>query len=781
MHQNMGTSEKIKSLINHYINETGHENSLCPEYGLLCHLYKIKAKDNVDELVIKTIEDEIPFIDSLLSKDEESFLISNFIETVEFCISSKERKFSHHSKNCQPKEITNLIMNCILHEDIEDEDIYNPFCGFASYAIYDKNNNYFWGEEIDKIVWAVSQIRLYAHGKSKLQEYTLGDSLKKFSKIKDKFRAIICTPPFGLQGEGSVENLITGLFSLLEENGQLIMVTPLGWLASKKASKTRDFLIRGRNIESVLQLPSKLFSDTNIPTAIISITKNSNKYIKLVDATNAFIYETNKQYKLKTEVIERTISSQNKILDSIQIASYHYRDFEYTDYILLPSIFFMGVSSGKSLYDCISVIKGKRTITNDAEIITLKSLSGNYPRETAKSIPYKELNINLGSSLVEVVNNSILLSILPDRILIGYVDIVKKNIYAAPNVMVLSPHEQILSKSFIMAYLLSKEVQRQLIKLRIGSSVIYDELLKYVVLPHKKTSELVNEIISSCQEAIKNEITSSQETLNHYMQSVRMRKHAITQTVSSVSARFNALDNCRITNNGILHDNDTINPLTEITVQDSFVYLKNSFQEINDAIMHIADIEWNWSRPQDIDLVSFIRSYIFENVSHEFEYINNVDGNEAVDNILDADGNITIEKGSPLFLIHFPEDALRYVFKNIISNARAYGFASQKKKTNKVKFDWYIEGENVILEISNNGEPLSLDDDKIHYIFMYGYSTSLNKDGHSGQGGAEIYQIMNLYGAKVNIISTPNEEYTVTYQLIFPNTGIDDSSDSSDD
>ena len=773
----MGTTEKIKSLIDLYINKSGHNVSLCPEYGLLCHLYKVKAKNSADKNVVKIIEKNIPFNNSILSNEDEMFLISNFVEVVESCITSKDRKFSHHSKNCQPKEITNLIMKCILHEDMEDEDIYNPFSGFASYAVNDDNDNYFWGEEIDEIVWAIGQIRLYAYGKSNLQEYSLGDSIYNIYNSKDKYRAIVCTPPFGLQGDGAIENLIAGLFTHLEKNGQLIIVTPLGWLASKKASKTRDSLISGRNIESVIQLPYKLFSDTSIPTAIISITSNSNDCIKLVDATVAYVYETNKQFRLNTEIIEKALSSRYRRKDSIRVVSFQYDNLDRHDNILLPSIHFIGESAGLSLYQCVSTVKEKDTIKKGAKIITLKSLSAFYPGEVAKSFPYEEISNNFGTSLIKVIKNSILLSVLPDRVMVGYVDKVEDNTFAAPNIMVLKPHETYLSKSFIIAYLLSEEVQKQLIMLRLGSSTLYENLFKYIVFPPKQESEIVSDIITSCQNAVKNEISSSQQNLNHYIQSVRMRKHAITQTVSSVSARFNALDYCRITNNGVLNDAEKISPLTDITVQESFEYIKNSFKEINDAIMHIADIEWNWSAPKDIDLVSFVRSYIFDNTSHEFDYINNVEDNEAEDNILDADGNITLEKGNPLYLIHFPEDALRYIFKNIISNARAYGFVNRKGKSNKIKFDWFIEGENVVLEISNNGEPLSLDDDKIHYIFMYGYSTSLNKDGHSGQGGAEIYEIMRKYGAKVDIISTPKDEFTVTYQLIFPNIGIDDSSD----
>ena len=84
----------------------------------------------------------------------------------------------------------------------------------------------------------------------------------------------------------------------------------------------------------------------------------------------------------------------------------------------------------------------------------------------------------------------------------------------------------------------------------------------------------------------------------------------------------------------------------------------------------------------------------------------------------------------------------------------------------RICFNWKDEDGNVVLYISNNGAPLhpELDSDA---VLEYGRSTSLNEHGHSGLGGYEIADIMEQFGGSVEVLSTPNEEYTVTYKLTF--------------
>ena len=75
------------------------------------------------------------------------------------------------------------------------------------------------------------------------------------------------------------------------------------------------------------------------------------------------------------------------------------------------------------------------------------------------------------------------------------------------------------------------------------------------------------------------------------------------------------------------------------------------------------------------------------------------------------------------------------------------------------------------MTISNNGSPLK-EDAREDMVLSFGYSTSLNTDGHTGIGGHEIKSIMEKYGGKVEFISSPEDEFPVAYRLYFKDEGV---------
>ena len=86
--------------------------------------------------------------------------------------------------------------------------------------------------------------------------------------------------------------------------------------------------------------------------------------------------------------------------------------------------------------------------------------------------------------------------------------------------------------------------------------------------------------------------------------------------------------------------------------------------------------------------------------------------------------------------------------------------------------------DNFKILISNNGSPIPVDVNT-EDIFNYGYSTALSETDdqgheHHGLGAFEVRNILEDYGASVRIISTPENEYTVTYELTFTKTNVED-------
>ena len=73
----------------------------------------------------------------------------------------------------------------------------------------------------------------------------------------------------------------------------------------------------------------------------------------------------------------------------------------------------------------------------------------------------------------------------------------------------------------------------------------------------------------------------------------------------------------------------------------------------------------------------------------------------------------------------------------------------------------------MIIKLSNNGEPMPADLDSM-LVLEYGYSSALNQKGHGGIGGGEIAEIMHKFGGDVEVISSPDNKFTVTYVLKMP-------------
>ena len=71
-----------------------------------------------------------------------------------------------------------------------------------------------------------------------------------------------------------------------------------------------------------------------------------------------------------------------------------------------------------------------------------------------------------------------------------------------------------------------------------------------------------------------------------------------------------------------------------------------------------------------------------------------------------------------------------------------------------------------IIQIENNGTAIPADRDT-STLLEYGVSTALHHEGHNGIGCNEIDDIMRRYDGKVEIVSSPGNEFTVKYVLTF--------------
>ena len=276
-----------------------------------------------------------------------------------------------------------------------------------------------------------------------------------------------------------------------------------------------------------------------------------------------------------------------------------------------------------------------------------------------------------------------------------------------------------------------------------------------------EVSQLINE------EKMNQALTKANEDVK---KSVRMRKHALTQSMSSIQAMFNALNAYRVRKDGKMTDDEIISRVKGTTVNEAFEYLSRSIKGIMPVLEHIADVEYSFGGPEWIEPEEFIDNYISKNEKGWITFnpiITWVEGNnKAKEDIIDSStGMILFRKGEALSQFLFPKAALEKILDNIVSNAQSHGF-DKSRNDYHIKFSWYAENKTVKLLIENNGSPIPDDRDPAS-LLEYGVSTALHSDGHNGIGCNEIDDIMQRYDGKVDIISSPQEEYTVKYLLTF--------------
>jgi hypothetical protein len=291
--------------------------------------------------------------------------------------------------------------------------------------------------------------------------------------------------------------------------------------------------------------------------------------------------------------------------------------------------------------------------------------------------------------------------------------------------------------------------------------------LEDIIVPYDKW--LIDNEVSRLlhEEEMANILRTNYENIK---KSVRMRKHALTQSMSSIGAMFNALNAYRNRKGGNITDEEIISRVKGTTVNDAFDYLSKSIKNMMPVLEHIADVEYSFEKPEWIDPEAFIEDYISKNENGWINFKSVVSWekghNIATNDIVDPfSGSVIFRRGEILTQFQFPKDALAKIFDNIISNAQFHGFIKSRIDY-KIKFSWYTEDKAVKILIENNGSPIP-DDRDPSSLLEYGVSTVLHCDGHNGIGCNEIDDIMRRYDGKVDIISSPEEEYTVKYILTF--------------
>ena len=171
-----------------------------------------------------------------------------------------------------------------------------------------------------------------------------------------------------------------------------------------------------------------------------------------------------------------------------------------------------------------------------------------------------------------------------------------------------------------------------------------DYVLDKIYVPNQTPIERERYVTSVVMSAYDNLKKEKEQDLTNYTKGIRLRKHALSQSLSSVSSLFDTLNTLRKRNFGTLDDTDVVS-VKGFTVADIFERLEKWLPEVMETVDHLADIDYSFGKIESINPETFIEGYIS---SHDNEWmnfsasVNWIRGNNIAREDIKMNGNVII-------------------------------------------------------------------------------------------------------------------------------------------
>ena len=690
-----------------------------------------------------------------ITEDEYSFLLENYRETVNYIFSSFKNWAVHSSGYMS--ELSSWTGDFMERNGVKESDtvlLYEPGANdFAfpkcHYVVYTEEN------DADK---ALIYIKLTAIGAT--VEFT--DNPAEDDKLMSKVNFIVCT--FDVQSVRKV------LPMFIKSNDSCKFLIHVGYEACHilwcDSFKKEPAL--GLRFKSVLYVKNAFASRLRSQRLAITLQKTDSSHVDMGIAhiSNGKIQiEENKaipkeylhvgsmlpKYYLSTHPGTVSLSNYLDIVKGSQVQSEatidrylrKYKDgnvIEHTD----------------ELEDSL---KSESPIKTGLPMLLTKDLSSEFAdasvgQETLSAFSEEDKK----EEFYLVKEPCIALCSTGNLLVAGYIKSVPESGMAVTkNIVCLSPKQELTLETGT-ALLLTDSISKEIEALGDGDGPISwsEDLLEMVLVPDlKKIMPSLNKLLTDTVTKQQAEIKSQYEA---YQKTIHMRKHALSQNVSSLSSVFNALDAWRKRNDGAINDTDVISRVSGTTVGNAFENIKEQINDILEKVSKIAEPAKSFGKAEEIEPESFIEDFIKANKQNWLNFKPRALWEED-----DEREVLGLHNEKELNSLYFSRDALTHILHNIVANACAHGFTDPSRTDYELCFNWSYGGFDLKLKISNNGTPIPEDVDK-DLLKTYGFSTKLNHDGHNGAGCAEIEELMHKYGGSFEIESTPKG---VTYILTF--------------
>lgn len=227
-----------------------------------------------------------------------------------------------------PQEVGELLARIVIMDKTFVNKVYDPACGsgglllkFAKILGKENVRDGFFGQEINLTTYNLARINMFLHNIN-YNNFSIerGDTLIHPAHWNyEPFDAIVSNPPYSIKWAGKSNPLLINderfapagvlapqgnadfafimhMLSWLSQKGTAAIVVFPGILCRGGAEqKIRKYMIDNNFIDAIIQLPSNIFFQTPIATAIMVLKKNKlDNNILFIDASNEFVKNPDK-------------------------------------------------------------------------------------------------------------------------------------------------------------------------------------------------------------------------------------------------------------------------------------------------------------------------------------------------------------------------------------------------------------------------------------------------------------------------------------------------------
>lgn len=751
------------------------------EAHLLVTLYKRIAGENTDQNILEALSKYTAvFYTNALNEEEMDFLANHFSKVSTFIFNNFADKYTKGWIGRPTQKVYEIIEK--LKKVEAGKTIFIGGAGLCDMALLFPNctikgySEYGFLEELsgDKEMWALGQIRLFAAGiKSEIKPFH--EDTKNSQYMSDVDIAIFDTAdrysyPFSNGSEH--------LFQYMKPNSEFLLFLDKQNAAGNSMAGLTKMLVEKKCIYSIVSFeePNAIFGTNTTKTTICVCANKAVSNIVCIknDATGDLI-------QLSANMLDPTIlwpsyyltAKSKEGITLSEIVSFQDLGPKNKENLVFKKTTF---NDEKECIEWILSDKEKNIL-----VVAPTNLSTRYEdtklcKENLHPAddPLFEKQLGLFSNIMQPC---VLLFGRKDKLVAGYIkDLPSEGIVAYRQFACLVPKEGI-DVRYVTALLLIPEVRNQIMSICEGEvdAQLFPLIMDKIIVPNHTDLERATFLSEANYNAFESSRKELEQEHKSYIKAVRMRKHALTQSASAIEATFYALNAYRERQNGTISDNERISRIKQTTVKDAFEYLSMATKDLLVKLDHIADVEYTFTKPEWINPEEFVESYI---QNHENGWVNFkpvvkwAKGHNLADkDLTDLSGEIILHKGDPINTMIFPRDALKQILDNIVSNAISHGFKDESRHDYQLRFSWETDGTALKMCVENNGAPIPADRSTLS-LLEYGVSTSLNSNGHHGIGCNEIDGIMRKYDGKIELVSSPDDEFRVKYILTFNRTNI---------